>query len=158
MKHTVRRAQAGFTLVELMIALAIASVLSAAVVPIYFGYTKDARMAEGKALAGSAYTALQGCAQVRNGKFPICSLVDIARHIGVDQSTGATGDGRWVLTVVPPAGTPPPTFIGTVGVVGVTGKNTDAIGIGLHARTTGTVLRCLGTGNIVPGRTQGSAC
>ena len=146
-------------MVELLVTLAVVTVLSAAAVPMYLGYTKDARMAEGKAFAGLAYTALQGCAQIRNGTPPFCSLTDVARSAGVDPATGTTGDGRWTLTVTPPSsGSPPPTFIGTIGVVGVAGQPTDGIGIGLHVSMAGWVLRCRNTANTVPGLTEGDAC
>ena len=59
-----RDGEAGFTLVELLIVILIVGILSAVALPLYLGYTKDARLAEGKALGGSALTALSGCVQV----------------------------------------------------------------------------------------------
>ena len=155
-----RSGQVGLTLVELLVTLAVVTILAGAAVPMYLGYTKDARTAEGKALAGSAFTALQGCAQIRNGKLPVCELADIARSAGVDPATGTTGDGRWTLSVVPPGegGPPPPTFIGVIGVVGVTGQATDGIEIGLHVSSAGWVLRCRLTANTVPALAEGDAC
>src|SRR5262245_15396412 len=121
----------GFTLVELLVTLAVAGVLSAVALPMYFGYTKDARMAEGKALASSALSALQGCIQPR-GLSATCDLSEITHRIGVDGS-GNTGDGRWTVTTATLTMTSvtPLTLTGTVGVVGVTGKETNGMGIGL---------------------------
>src|SRR5207247_8656142 len=59
-----RDSEAGFTLVELLIVILIVGILSAVALPLYLGYTKDARLAEGKALGGAALTALWGCARV----------------------------------------------------------------------------------------------
>ena len=60
-----RDGEAGFTLVELLIVILIVGILSAVALPLYLGYTKDARLAEGKALGGSALTALSGCVQTK---------------------------------------------------------------------------------------------
>ena len=47
----------GFTLVELVIVIAIVIILSVVSVPIYRGYTKNAKMAEGYALLGTILSA-----------------------------------------------------------------------------------------------------
>src|SRR3989304_2176506 len=83
----------GFTLVELLIVILIVGILAAVAVPLYLGYTKDAKSAEGKALAGSAMTALQGCVQAK-GAGGTCALADITGRIGTT-AAGLTGDGRW---------------------------------------------------------------
>jgi type IV pilus assembly protein PilA len=53
-----RRAQAGFTLIELMIVVAIIGILAAVALPAYQDYTVRAKVTEGLALAGSAKTAI----------------------------------------------------------------------------------------------------
>ena len=153
-----RRRNSGFTLVELLIVILIVGILAAVAVPLYLGYTKDAKSAEGKALAGSTLTALQGCVQAR-GAGGSCSRADIVNRVGVS-SAGVTGDGRWVvqsasLTV---SSTNPPTFSGVVEVGGITLKDTDLIGIGMYVAPTGITMRCTTTANAGPGSTGGDPC
>ncbi len=148
----------GFTLIEMLIVILIVGILAAVAVPLYLGYTKDARTAEGKALAGSALTALEGCVQAR-GAGGSCTLSDITQRVSVD-STGLTGDSRWQvgtasLTV---STANPPTFSGTIGVIGQTNKDTDQIGIGMYPSSTGVTLRCTTTGNTVPASNAGDPC
>ncbi|KUM03129.1 pilin [Chromobacterium subtsugae] len=50
--------QQGFTLIELMIVVAIVGILAAIAIPAYQDYTKRARVTEGLALADSAKTAV----------------------------------------------------------------------------------------------------
>ncbi|KJH69316.1 pilin [Chromobacterium violaceum] len=53
-----QRKQQGFTLIELMIVVAIVGILAAIAIPAYQDYTKRARVSEGLSLADAAKTAV----------------------------------------------------------------------------------------------------
>ena len=58
MQRSVRAAQKGFTLIELMIVVAIIGILAAVALPAYQDYTVRAKVTEGLTLAGAAKTAV----------------------------------------------------------------------------------------------------
>lgn len=68
MKRTLRSAQKGFTLIELMIVVAIIGILAAVALPAYQDYTARAKAAEVVLAASTARTCVSESAQV--GKSP----------------------------------------------------------------------------------------
>ena len=84
----------GFTLIELLIVILIVGILAAVATPLYFGYIKDAKTAEAKAVAGSLWTAIQSNAIGRCGiAVPIAEAYPKAGLIG-----GKTNPPRWEVT------------------------------------------------------------
>ena len=121
----------GFTLVELLIVILIVGILAAVAIPLYLGYTKDAKLAEGKALLGSVMTALQGCVQAK-GSGQSCVVSEIVNRVGVS-TAGVTGDGRWTVTTsgsLAVSSTSPPTFSGTIQATG-SGSDTTSLTVQL---------------------------
>lgn len=82
----------GFTLIELLIVILIVGILAAVAAPIYLGYVKDAKTAEGKAIAGSLWTATQSNAI---GSCGTGSAVSQAYSKAGLTAGGVTTPARW---------------------------------------------------------------
>ena len=65
-----KRIQQGFTLIELMIVVAIVGILAAIALPAYQDYTIRARVSEALATAGACKTQVQEFAAARGGALP----------------------------------------------------------------------------------------
>ena len=134
--------EAGFTAVELLVVLLIIGILSAVALPLYLGYTRDARLAEAKALAGSTLTALSGCVQLK-GAGGNCDRSEVAQRVGLDTSSFNTYDGRWNVPTAHLTVTTnnPPQLLGQISVSGV-GGNAAGMSLSMFGTATGVVLRC----------------
>jgi len=85
------RAQAGFTLIELMIVVAIIGILAAVALPAYQDYTVRAKASEGMGLATAAKTALSEAAS----RGDISALTNAAAAddvLGLPVATAITGN------------------------------------------------------------------
>lgn len=121
-----KRVQQGFTLIELMIVVAIIGILAAVALPAYQDYTVRAKVTEGMSLAASAKTAVSenaanGAAFSSGWTAPTSTAA--VTSVGIDATTGeitityttkvaASGSNTLVLaprdgTAALTAGTPP---------------------------------------------------
>ena len=83
------RAQTGFTLIELMIVIAIIGILASVALPAYQTYTKKAKFSEVVLAAGSIKTAIDTCYQVR-GDYQIANC-DTEAKLGIKLSDAESG-------------------------------------------------------------------
>src|SRR5262245_8680335 len=88
----------GFTLIEMLIVILIVGILAAVAAPLYLGYVRDAKTAEGKSVAGALWTSLQaqGVASCGTTQTPITNAFPRA---GFTSGGSTISDGgRWKST------------------------------------------------------------
>ena len=132
MESKMKRRQAGFSLVELMIVVAIIGILAAVAVPAYTNYTTRSKVASALALASGMKTAITDF-QNANGNFP-------ANNGDINFGAANTINNAYVASV----------GVGAGGVITITfGAAGGAIPAALGARTiTLTPAAAAGTGII----------
>jgi type IV pilus assembly protein PilA len=94
--------QQGFTLIELMIVIAIIGILAAIAIPAYQNYTIRSQVTEGLSLAAGWKTAISEY-YAQNGSFPSCSTTAAAGAANCISVTGASS-GKYVSLVAIAAG------------------------------------------------------
>ena len=119
MNQTLRAAQKGFTLIELMIVVAIIGILAAVALPAYQDYTVRAKVTEGLTLASSAKLAVAENAS--NGKNFDSGWVAPTATAAVSSLAIATGNGQITITYTAAAGNGDIIMIPTAGGAALAG-------------------------------------
>ena len=99
-----KRIQQGFTLIELMIVVAIIGILAAVALPAYQDYTIKARVGNALRAADAIKTAVGVCAQENGGQLANCNTAanpaaGIPTFNATPEATALTVTGSGVITV-----------------------------------------------------------
>jgi prepilin-type N-terminal cleavage/methylation domain-containing protein len=92
---SIKKTQQGFTLIELMIVVAIIGILASIAIPAYQDYVTKAKFAEVVSVAAPYQTAVALCGQDNDGSFTTCN----AGSAGIPVAAAATANLAAGMTV-----------------------------------------------------------
>ena len=147
-----KRIQQGFTLIELMIVIAIVGILAAVALPAYQDYTVRAKLSEGLARGAEAKTAVTEYFS-STGTFPGTNWTDVFTSTGAGRVSNVT----WVSTGSKGISITFNTAAGATGISELGGSNVLTV---ITQSTTGGVVtwKCGGTGTTVSGKYRPGSC
>ncbi len=133
-----KKVQQGFTLIELMIVVAIIGILAAVAIPAYSGYVSKAKFQNIVSAASSIETSISLCLQENSGAIASCDTADL---VGVTLPTIAQMGGFTTADLAIDAGTAAVRATGTDDAGGFTYLNTPTLnGSVIEWAQTGTCL------------------
>jgi type IV pilus assembly protein PilA len=101
MKNQMQKVQQGFTLIELMIVVAIIGILAAVAIPAYQDYTVKAKIGNALSSVDSLKSAIAICAQEDGGRLTGCDTASLPAFSATKEVTAATvTDGKITATLL----------------------------------------------------------
>ena len=120
-----KKVQQGFTLIELMIVIAIIGILASVALPAYQTYTNKAKFSEVVLASSNVKTAVEICGQTRatTADFNVQCIGTGTAGVGGPGGVADVGASGYVLTVDVTAGTGTDSVLSTATSTGITTTN-----------------------------------